>query len=233
MSFKNWHLYVILFKVWSLLFWVVMFISALHGLVIKGPIQFYKNHESWYKDGKLSLIHWISLLLICIFFAYYEGYKGFQLAWSPMLVKRTYHFASLSKPSITLTNSFHIDSLIALMLGPMLAGGFICGTKRRYILSWGITVFIIIFVMIMRVLPNNSPWKCFIDIGVVIGLTWGLTFILIWWFKIGLLNVWPDWVSDEYPKAFVVDYPENHLRRLKKRISGTKDHASLTEIISI
>ena len=233
MSRKIWCLYVSLFKVWSLLFWVVMFIGALHGLVIKGPIQFYKSRELWYRNGQLNLIHWLSLLLTSIFFAYYEGYKGFQLAWSPMLVKRTYHFASMSKPAIAPTKSFYIDCSIALILGPMLAGGFICGTKRRYILSWGITLFIMIFVMIIRVLSNNSPWKCFIDIGVVIGLTWGLVFILIWWFKIGLLNVWPDWVSDEYPKDFVVDYPENHLRRVKKRISGTKDHDRLTEIISI
>ena len=233
MSRNNWRLYVTLFKVWSLLFWVVMFIGALHGLVIKGPIQFYNNRELWYRNGQLNLIHWISLLLICIFFAYYEGYKGFQLAWSPMLVKRTYHFASMSKPAITLTNSFFIDSSISLILGPMLAGGFICGTKRRYILSWGITAFIMIFVVIMRVLPNDSTWKCFIDIGVVIGLTWGLVYILIWWFKIGLFNVWPDWIIDEYPKDFVTDYPENNLRRVKKRISGPKNDDYLTEIVSI
>ena len=210
-----------------------MIIGALHGLVKKGPIQLYKNYALWEKNGNLNLIQWISLLLICIFFSYYEGYKGFQLAWSPMLVKRAYHFSSMPKPVITLTKSLLIDSSIALLLAPMLAGGFICGTIRRYILSWGITIFVIIFVMLMTFLPNESSWKCFIDIGVVIGLTWGLVFILIWWLKIGVLNVWPDWVPNEYPVTFVIDYPENHLRQIKKRFSGTKDNDYLTEIVSI
>ena len=95
------------------------------------------------------------------------------------------------------------DGVINFLLAPMLAGGFICGTKRRYTLSWGITIFVIIFVILMRRLPDDLPWKCFIDIGVVVGLSWGLVFILIWWFKIGMLNEWPDWVVDEYPNDFM------------------------------
>ena len=194
----------------------------------------FQNYSKWEKNGNLSVIHWISLLLICVFFAYCEGYKGFQLAWSPMLVKRTYHFSSLSKPIYNLTKSVFIDRAIELSMGPMLAGGFICGTKRRYILSWGITAFVIIFVMLMRHLPNDTPWKCFIDIGVVIGLGWGLVFILIWWCKISVLNLWPDWVIDEYPEGLQIVSQENQLRRVKKRISGTKeDEAYLTEIISV
>ena len=133
-----------------------------------------------------------------------------------------------------LTISSLIDRAIDFLLGPMLVGGFICGTKRRYTLSWGITVFVIIFVMFMRLLPSDKPWKCFIDIGVVVGLSWGLVFILIWWYKIGVLNAWPDWVIDEYPSDLMIEYPENYMRRTKKRISGTKDNESyLTEIISI
>ena len=227
-------IYSCLFKLWSLLFWVIMFIGALHGLVKKGPILLYQKYEDWDRNGNLDIHHWISLVLICAFFAYCEGYKGFQLAWSPMLVKRTFHFASLPNPSYRWTNEFCIDGVINFLLAPMLAGGFICGTKRRYTLSWGITIFVIIFVILMRRLPDDLPWKCFIDIGVVVGLSWGLVFILIWWFKIGMLNEWPDWVVDEYPNDFMIDYPENHMRRLKKRISGTKDNEDdLKEVMII
>ena len=60
-------------------------------------------------------------------------------------------------------------------------------------------------------MSEEIPWKSFIDIGVVIGLSWGFVFILIWWVKVGALNTWPEWVPDEYPENFVIRYPDNVL----------------------
>ena len=74
---------------------------------------------------------------------------------------------------------------------------------------------IIINVLRRSYFNNHSilklPWKSFIDIGVVIGLSWGFVFILIWWVKVGALNTWPEWVPDEYPENFVIRYPDNVL----------------------
>ena len=229
------RLYSVLFSQWALGFWVVMFLGALHGLVKKGPLMLRENWEIWEKTGNLGVWHWTLLACIIIFFSYCEGYRGFQLAWSPMLVKRAYHFSCVSTPIYDWTTNIYLDRVIDFMLAPILAGGFICGTRRRLYLSWGITIFVLMVVVLMRYMSDNLPYKCFVDIGVVIGLGWGLFFILVWWFKIGILNTWPDWVKNEYPSNLSVKIPDNVLIKSKKRSSRTSsdNENSLTEVISV
>ena len=227
-------LYSTIYCLWAIIFWVTMFIGALHGLIMKGPVELYEKRKRWEKDGNLEQWAWLILVLIIIFFAYCEGYRGFQLAWSPMLVKRAYHFSSVSTPIYNWTDVIYIDRSIDFIAGPLLAAGYICGTRRRLAVSWGITIFVFLLIVLMSYMPKDLPWKSFIDIGVVIGLGWGLVFILVWWFKVGILNKWPDWVPNEYPNNLIVRLPENVLTKSRKRSSSTENEDNfLIEVISI
>jgi len=50
--------------------------------------------------------------------------------------------------------------------------GYIHATNRRKILSIGLTIMIICFVIIARLLPQ--PWRGIVDAGVVVGLAIGV-----------------------------------------------------------
>jgi len=203
--------YSVLHWLWTLLFWVFMLVGGLHGLIMKGPIELVQRRQEWVTNGYLLWWGWLILALIIIFMAYCEGYRGFQLAFSPMLVKRAYHFSTVSSPVYQWSNVIYIDRTTDLLLGPLFAGGFICGTKRRLIVTWTVTIAVLALIIGVSYMSEETPWKCFVDIGVVIGLSWGFVFILVWWFKILCLNKWPDWVPDEYPNNFVIRSTDNVL----------------------
>ena len=203
--------YSILHWIWALLFWIFMLVGGLHGLIMKGPVELARKKEEWMENGNLEWWGWLILAIIIIFFAYCEGYRGFQLAFSPMLVKRAYHFSSATSPVYQWSNVIYIDRSTDLLLAPLFAGGFICGTKRRLIGTWTVTIFVLALIVGVSYMSEETPWKCFIDIGVVIGLTWGFVFILVWWFNILLLNKWPEWIPDEYPDNLVVRSSDNVL----------------------
>ena len=214
-------LYSVLFWLWSLLFWVLMMFGALHGLLIKGPIELYKRREEWTIDGYLEWWAWVVLALIIIFFAYCEGYRGFQRAFSPMLVTRSYHFSSVTSPVYEWSTVIYIDRFTDFILAPLLSAGFICGTRRRIAVSWGVAICVVALIVGVTYMSEDTPWKCFIDVGVVIGLGWGEVFILVWWFKIFFLNKWPDWIPNEYPEKFCVRQPENILVKTTTTITSS------------
>ena len=54
--------------------------------------------------------------------------------------------------------------------------GYIHATKRRKLLSIGLTIMIICFIMVARMLPQ--PWRGILDAGVVVGLSIGISSIL-------------------------------------------------------
>ena len=46
-------IYSFLFWLWALCFWVSMFVGALHGLIMKGPVELYERREEWENNGLL------------------------------------------------------------------------------------------------------------------------------------------------------------------------------------
>jgi hypothetical protein len=107
----------------------------------------------------LSPIHWIFYGGWSLFMAYAEGYKGFQLKFSPLVVDRAF---SLSKnPSI----------LNYIFAGPYSMGLF-NAPKKRIIIGWSLTVGIFGLVRIVKLLPY--PFRSIVDAGVVVGLSYGL-----------------------------------------------------------
>ena len=94
-----------------------------------------------------------------VFMGYAEGYKGFQQRFAPRVVARAWHLAAHPR--------WH-----HLLLAPAFCIGFFHGTRRRLISSWAITLGIVLIVWAVR--HVSQPWRGIIDLGVVLGLGWGL-----------------------------------------------------------
>ena len=104
--------------------------------------------------------------MTCIFFAYYEGYKGFQLKFSPLIVKRSCSLI-VGTPQGTVTN---------FLLAPLYSMGLWTATRKRRITSWSVTIGVSILVALVKRL--SQPYRSIVDGGVVVGLTWGMISII-------------------------------------------------------
>lgn len=127
--------------------------------------------EPWL-DGSMSLFQQILWVAWALFNAYAEGYRGFQLRFSPRVVSRAFHLAKNPKP-------LHV--LLAL---PFCMSLF-HSTKRQKIVSW--TLIVVIATLVILVRQVDQPWRGVIDGGVVVGLAWGMAAIVVFWVR-GLLG---------------------------------------------
>lgn len=103
-------------------------------------------------------------VLTCLFFAYAEGYKGFQLKFSPLVVARSFTLQPKTSP------------IHHLLLAPMYSMGLFHATKKRMIVSWSVTIGVATIVAAVKRMPY--PWRNIVDAGVVVGLSWGTISIL-------------------------------------------------------
>lgn len=126
----------------------------------------------------LTWYHRVALLAIALGMAYFEGYKGFQMAFSPRTAARARYLLHNPRP-------------LHIVLAPFFCMGYFFATKRRKITSISLTVGIIILVVLVRFLAQ--PWRGIIDFGVVVGLAWGIVSLLA--FSIQALG------EDSYPYA--------------------------------
>jgi len=92
-------------------------------------------------------------------FAYVEGYKGFQTKFSPLVVSR----------SLTLEPGY--AKIHHYLLAPLYSMGLFHATRKRVAVSWGVTIGV--FVIVHAVKHLAYPWRNIVDAGVVAGLTWG------------------------------------------------------------
>lgn len=106
-----------------------------------------------------SALHWLALIVNSVFMAYSEGYKGFQKGYSPRLAAR-------------LNYLHHHANLLTTLLAPLFCMGFFAAPNKRIITSVLLTVMIVLFILFFQLIPQ--PWRGILDIGVVIGLSWGL-----------------------------------------------------------
>ena len=95
--------------------------------------------------------------------AYAEGYKGFHLSFAPRVVTRATYLTQNPK-------------FMHIALAPFFCMGYIHATRRRQLISFGLAIMIIGFVLLVRFLPQ--PWRGILDAGVVVGLTMGCASIL-------------------------------------------------------
>lgn len=115
----------------------------------------------------------------CAWFAYVEGYKGFQKKFSPLVVKRSFTLI----PGKNQTKWYHF------LLAPFYSMGLMHATKKRCIVSWSVSLGIAGIVAAVKRLPY--PWRNIVDAGVVVGLTWGSLSILALYVK--------SWVTGQPP----------------------------------
>lgn len=106
---------------------------------------------SWY--------HWVALALSILFMGFAEGYRGFQQNFSPRAAARIRYLAD------------HVTPL-RLILAPIFCMGFFHATRRRQIISCVLTAGILVLILLVRQLAQ--PWRGIIDVGVVLGLSWGI-----------------------------------------------------------
>lgn len=99
---------------------------------------------------------------------YLEGYRGFQTRFSPRVVQRAFWLAENPKP-------------LYVALAPVFCMSYFHATRRGKIVAWGLLVFIVCAVIVVRML--DQPWRGIVDGGVVIGLFWGLVAIVAFWVR--------------------------------------------------
>ena len=114
-----------------------------------------------------GIIHWAALILWVGFMAYTEGYKGFQLAFSPRVVARAIYLGN------------H-PSFLRIALAPVICMGLLYATRKRLIVSWLLLVGIVCLIVAIQYLAQ--PWRGIVDVGVIVGLGWGLCSLL--WFML-------------------------------------------------
>jgi hypothetical protein len=132
-------------------------------------------------DG-LSWWQWAILIAWTLFMAYSEGYRGFQKRFSPMVAARLHHLA-------------HRPTWAAGLLAPAFAMGLFNATRRRLIISWSLLVGIALLVILVRLVPQ--PWRGIIDVGVVVGLTWGGLSLLVLAARVAITG--EPWADAELP----------------------------------
>lgn len=107
---------------------------------------------------------WALYVVSIAFMAYTEGYKGFQKNFSPRVVVRAFHLLHHPRP-------------LHVLLAPLFCMALFHATKKRLIVAWTILVGVVALVLMVRQL--DQPWRGMVDAGVVIGLSWGLIALVV------------------------------------------------------
>lgn len=115
------------------------------------------------RDG-MSGLEWAAWIGSVVFMAYTEGYKGFQLNFSPRVVARALHLREHPRP-------------LHVLLAPLFCMALFHASKVRLIVAWGILAGVVTLVTIVR--GFSQPWRGIVDAGVIVGLTWGVAAIVV------------------------------------------------------
>lgn len=100
-----------------------------------------------------------------VYMVWAEGYKGFHLAFAPRVVARANYLAGHPRP-------------LHVILAPLFCMGYIHATTKRRLMSIGLSLMIVCFVLVARLLPQ--PWRGIVDAGVVAGLVFGMASIVFY-----------------------------------------------------
>ncbi len=98
---------------------------------------------------------------------YFEGYKGFQKAFSPRVVARAFHLAENPRP-------------LFVVLAPLYCMAMFHATRKRLIFTYVFYTMLIGVILIVHQL--DQPWRGIIDAGVVAGLMYGAAAIVYFFF---------------------------------------------------
>jgi hypothetical protein len=127
--------------------------------------------------GGLDGAHVAVLVAWVAFSIYAEGYRAFQLQFSPRVVARARHLSANPRP-------------LHVALAPAYCMGLLHATRKRLIVSWIVTLAIVGIVIVVRRL--DQPWRGIVDAGVVVALVWGVVAIAVYTLRRGPLPVATD-----------------------------------------
>ncbi|BBB27850.1 hypothetical protein [Amphritea japonica] len=116
----------------------------------------------------LSWYHWAALVISVVFMGFAEGYKGFQRGYSPRVAARLLFLRDNVTP-------------VRFIFAPLFCMGFFDIKRKRMIVSYCLLVGILLLVQLVHML--EQPWRGIVDLGVVVGLTWGSTSIILFTLK--------------------------------------------------
>ncbi len=140
---------------WGLIGFALLLIYTILRL-LPLALEAFRQQLQWY--------HWAVLIINTLFMAYAEGYRGFQKGLSPRVVARAKYLKNKA-------------TLLYALLGPLYCMGYFYIGKRRQISTITLTLVIIGFIFLVRLL--DQPWRGIIDVGVILGLSWGLVSLVI------------------------------------------------------
>jgi hypothetical protein len=112
----------------------------------------------------LSAPQWTLLVGNALLLAWAEGYRGFQRRFSPRAAARVRYLRDHATP-------------FTALLAPVFCVGLVGATPRLLRATWMGTGLIVLAVLVVQRL--EQPWRGILDLGVVIGLTWGLISFLL------------------------------------------------------
>lgn len=110
-------------------------------------------------DGGLSPGQWFVTAVLCVAMAYSEGYRGFQLSFSPSTAARIRYLRD--RPDT-----------VRSLLAPLVAVGYLHATRKKKIRSYSLSLGIVVLVVLVQ--RVSQPWRGIIDASVVVGLGWGV-----------------------------------------------------------
>ncbi|WP_286240478.1 hypothetical protein [Neptuniibacter halophilus] len=145
------------------------YIAALWGIsgicLLLGSAIYRLSAIGWQTFSyELTWYHWLALVVCVLFMGFAEGYRGFQQAWSPRVAARILYLSQ------------HV-TLPRLILAPLFCMGFFSIVRKRMIVTYCLTGGIIGMVLLVHQL--EQPWRGIVDLGVVTGLIWGLSSLLL------------------------------------------------------
>ncbi|WP_207061569.1 hypothetical protein [Motiliproteus sp. SC1-56] len=141
---------------WGLLGISVFFLWAIYRLSLIA-LQAFEQPLAWY--------HWLGMAAWVFFMSYGEGYRGFQKGFSPRVAARIAYL-------------YRYPGRLRALLAPVFCMGYFHIERRRQVVTFMLTLMIIGLVQLVHFL--EQPWRGIVDLGVVIGLSWGL--ISLWLF---------------------------------------------------
>lgn len=107
----------------------------------------------------LSTYQWVILVLYSLFMLYFEGYKGFQKKFSPRTAARVHYLYMNPRP-------------LHALLAPFFCMGYFHAKRKVRIAAIAISTLILCVIFLMEYCPQ--PWRGIIDVGVILGLSYGL-----------------------------------------------------------
>jgi len=112
----------------------------------------------------LTPLEWLLLAANCGVMAWAEGYRGFQLRFSPRVAARALHLYEHPTP-------------LRLWFAPLFCVGYFGASARLKRNVWIGTALIVLAVLLFNRVPQ--PWRGILDAGVVVGLAWGTLSLVV------------------------------------------------------